>query len=50
MDPAAALRPWVPILHQLGRQAQRVYGYIHNQFSGYAPRDCQTLLELLGHG
>ena len=48
MDPAAALRPWVPILHQLERQAQRVYGYVHNQFSGYAPRDCQTLLELLG--
>ena len=48
MDPAVALRPWVPILHQLGRQAQRVYGYVHNQFSGYAPRDCQTLRELLG--
>lgn len=50
MDPVAALRPWVPILHQLGRQAQRVYGYVHNQFSGYAPRDCQTLRELLGQG
>lgn len=48
MDPAVALRPWIPILHQLGRQAQRVYGYVHNQFSGYAPRDCQTLRELLG--
>ena len=50
LDPAAALRPWVPVLHQLERQAQRVYGYVHNQFSGYAPRDCQTLLELLGQG
>ena len=50
IDPAAALRPWVPVLHQLGRQAQRVYGYVHNRFSGYAPRDCQTLLELLGQG
>jgi uncharacterized protein YecE (DUF72 family) len=48
IDPAAALRPWVPVLHQLERQAQRVYGYVHNQFSGYAPRDCQTLLQLLG--
>jgi len=48
LDPLAALRPWVPILHQLGRQVQRVYGYVHNRFSGYAPRDCQTLLELLG--
>jgi len=48
LDPVAALRPWVPVLHQLGRQAQRVYGYVHNRFSGYAPRDCQTLLELLG--
>jgi uncharacterized protein YecE (DUF72 family) len=50
MDPAAALRRWVPILQQLGRQAQRIYGYVHNQFSGYAPRDCQTLLALLGYG
>ena len=50
MDPAAALRPWVPVLHQLGRQAQRVYGYVHDRFSGYAPRDCQTLRELLGQG
>ena len=50
MDPVAALRPWVPILHQLERQAQRVYGYVHNQFSGYAPRDCQTLREHLGQG
>jgi len=49
VDPAGALRLWVPILHQLQRQTQRVYGYVHNQFSGYAPRDCQTLLELLGH-
>jgi uncharacterized protein YecE (DUF72 family) len=48
LDPAAALRSWVPILHQLERQAQRVYGYVHNQFSGYAPRDCQMLRELLG--
>jgi uncharacterized protein YecE (DUF72 family) len=47
-DPFAALHPWVPILRQLGRQAQRVYGYVDNSFSGYAPRDCQTLLELLG--
>jgi uncharacterized protein YecE (DUF72 family) len=50
MDPVAALRRWVPILHQLEQQAQRVYGYVHNQFSGYAPRDCQILLELLGRG
>ena len=50
MDPAAALRPWVPVLHQLGRQARCVYGYVHNQFSGYAPRDCQTLRDLLGQG
>lgn len=48
IDPTAALRPWVPVLHQLGRQAPRVYGYVHNRFSGYAPRDCQTLRELLG--
>ncbi|MBM3223865.1 MAG: DUF72 domain-containing protein [Candidatus Tectomicrobia bacterium] len=48
MDPAAALRPWIPLLHQLGRQVPRVYGYVQNQFSGYAPRDCQTLLDLLG--
>jgi uncharacterized protein YecE (DUF72 family) len=48
LDPAAALHPWVPLLHDLGRQVPRVYGYVHNRFSGYAPRDCQTLLTLLG--
>lgn len=48
LDPAAALRPWVPVLRQLARQVPRVYGYVHNQFSGYAPRDCQTLRALLG--
>lgn len=48
LDPVAALRPWVPVLHSLRRQVTRVYGYVHNQFSGYAPRDCHTLLQLLG--
>ena len=48
LDPVAALRPWVPILRDLGRQAPAVYGYVRNSFSGYAPRDCQTLLEILG--
>jgi uncharacterized protein YecE (DUF72 family) len=48
IDPIATLRPWVPILRDLGRQVPRVYGYVRNGFSGYAPRDCQTLLELLG--
>lgn len=48
LDPGAALRPWVPILQQLARQAQPVYGYVRNPFSGYAPRDCETLLTLLG--
>jgi uncharacterized protein YecE (DUF72 family) len=50
LDPLAALRPWVPILRQLGRQAGDVYGYVRNSFSGYAPRDCQILRELLGAG
>ena len=50
LDPTAALRPWVPILRDLARQAQPVYGYVRNGFSGYAPRDCRTLLELLGEG
>ena len=47
-DPTAALRPWVTILRQLERQVSRVYGYVHNRFSGYAPRDCQVLRDLLG--
>lgn len=50
LGPATALRPWVPLLRELGRQAPEVYGYVQNRFSGYAPRDCQTLLELLGQG
>ena len=48
LDPTAALRPWVPMLRDLARQAQPVYGYVRNSFSGYAPRDCRTLLALLG--
>lgn len=48
VDPATALHPWIPLLRELGRQAQSVYGYVHNRFSGYAPRDCQILQELLG--
>jgi uncharacterized protein YecE (DUF72 family) len=47
-DPAAAFHPWVPILRHLARQTVCVYGYVRNSFSGYAPRDCATLLELLG--
>jgi uncharacterized protein YecE (DUF72 family) len=49
-DPAAAFHPWVPILRHLARQTGCVYGYVRNSFSGYAPRDCETLLELLGEG
>lgn len=48
LDPGATLRPWVPILRDLARQAPRVFGYVRNSFSGYAPRDCQTLAALLG--
>lgn len=47
-DPAAAFRPWLPILRDLARQTSHVYGYVRNSFSGYAPRDCETLLRLLG--
>jgi uncharacterized protein YecE (DUF72 family) len=47
-DPTAALNPWVPVLHDLARQAHCVYGYVRNSFSGYAPRDSETLLALLG--
>lgn len=48
IDPAGAMRPWVPVLQQLAQQVPRVYGYVQNDFSGYAPRDCQTLCRLLG--
>lgn len=47
-DPAAAMQPWLTILRQLRRQVETVYGFVRNSFSGYAPRDCTTLLELLG--
>ncbi len=49
-DPAASLRPWIAILRNLERQAERVYGFVRNSYSGYAPRDGATLLELLGEG
>ena len=48
IDPVGALRPWIPILRDLARQATPVYGYVRNSFSGYAPGDCTTLFELLG--
>lgn len=48
LDPVMTLRPWVQILRQLRRQVDDVYGYVRNSFSGYAPRDCQILRELLG--
>jgi uncharacterized protein YecE (DUF72 family) len=48
IDPVATLRPWAAILRDLRRQAPRVFGYVRNSFSGYAPRDCMILSELLG--
>ncbi len=48
IDPVSALQPWVPILQDLQRQSERVYGFVRNSFSGYAPRDCNTLLDLTG--
>ena len=47
-DPTTALQPWVSVLRTLARQAQPVYGYVHNRFSGHAPRDCQLLQTWLG--
>jgi hypothetical protein len=40
----------VTILRDLARQAERVYGFVRNSYSGYAPRDGTVLLELLGEG
>jgi uncharacterized protein YecE (DUF72 family) len=48
VDPASAWRPWLTILRDLQRQCDRVYGFVRNSFSGYAPRDCQTMLHLAG--
>jgi uncharacterized protein YecE (DUF72 family) len=48
IDTAASLRPWLSILRDVARHASHVYGYVRNSFSGYAPRDCETLLRLLG--
>jgi uncharacterized protein YecE (DUF72 family) len=48
LDPVAAFQPWIPILRDLARQVPRIYGYVRNSSSGYAPRDSQTLQELLG--
>jgi uncharacterized protein YecE (DUF72 family) len=49
-DPAASLRPWVTILRDLARQAEQVYGFVRNSYSGYAPRDSSALMALLGEG
>jgi uncharacterized protein YecE (DUF72 family) len=48
VDPTSAWRPWLPTLSDLQRQCDRVYGFVRNSFSGYAPRDCHTLLNLAG--
>ena len=48
VDPASVFRPWLPILRDLQRQCDRVYGFVRNNLSGYAPRDCHTLLHLTG--
>lgn len=48
VDPASSLRAWLPMLRGLQRQCDRVYGFVRNSFSGYAPRDCHTLLQLAG--
>jgi uncharacterized protein YecE (DUF72 family) len=48
VDPGSALRPWLPVLRELQRQCDRVYGFVRNSFSGYAPRDSHTLLHLTG--
>ena len=48
-DPAGAFRPWLPILRDLARQTPHIYGYVRNSFSGYAPRDCETLAALIGN-
>jgi uncharacterized protein YecE (DUF72 family) len=46
--PAAAIQPWLAILRHLRRQVDVVYGFVRNSFSGYAPNDGTTLLDLLG--
>jgi uncharacterized protein YecE (DUF72 family) len=47
-DPASSLRPWVTTLRDLARQSTRVYGFVRNSYSGYAPRDGTILMDLLG--
>lgn len=47
-DPVTAMQPWLAIIRQLRTQVDTVYGFVRNSFSGYAPNDGNTLLDLLG--
>ena len=44
----AELNQWVPKVEETARKVKRIYGYFNNHFHGYAPENCQYLIEKLG--
>jgi uncharacterized protein YecE (DUF72 family) len=42
------LAPWVPKVEETAKKVKRIYGYFNNHFHGYAPENCQYLIEKLG--
>ena len=44
----AQLRPWVPRLHSLSEQAERVHALMNNCYQDYGVRNAADLIDLLG--
>jgi uncharacterized protein YecE (DUF72 family) len=42
------LDAWVPKVQETASKTKKIYGYFNNHFHGYAPENCQYLLEKLG--
>jgi uncharacterized protein YecE (DUF72 family) len=42
------LDAWVPKVKEAAAKTKKIYGYFNNHFHGYAPENCQYLLEKLG--
>ena len=42
------LNQWIPKVEEAAKKVKRIYGYFNNHFHGYAPENCQYLIEKLG--
>ena len=42
------LNQWIPKVQETASKVKRIYGYFNNHYHGYAPENCQYLIEKLG--